>query len=66
MTEAKKTTKEHTFEVLVSFSGLNLGERFPHVPDGWTAQHVESGYLQDVTGEPTVEEAQHGGEVGKG
>lgn len=52
--------KMHTFEVLVSFDGLNQGERFDQAPDAWTAKHVDSGYLGDVTGEPTAAEAQGG------
>lgn len=57
----RKETKGRTFEVLVSFSGLNLGERFTtsdaeHAD--WADQHVETGYLRDVTQEPTVSEAQ--------
>lgn len=77
-----KKAKERTFEVAVSFDGLNAGERFTQEPDRWSDQHVESGYLKDVTGEPTaveaqgvvapladperVEEARHGSDEGQG
>jgi hypothetical protein len=58
-----RKTEKHTFEVLVSFSGLNVGDRFTQFADdlGWALQHVESGYLRDVT-----EEATDGREVGQG
>ena len=40
------------FEVLVSFSGLDVGERFTlNADDPWAAQHVGSGYLRDVAEE---------------
>lgn len=58
MAERKSKTRE--FEVLVSFDGLNAGERFSQDGDdlGWATQHVENGYLRDVTSEPAVTEAQ--------
>ena len=64
----RKTTEPRVFEVLVSFDGLNKGERFSQRADdlGWATMHVENGYLQDVTEEPTTEEAQNAGEVGQG
>jgi len=79
---ADSKTRQRTFEVLVSFDGLDKGDRFPAVPDAWSDQHVKTGYLGDVTGEPTAAEVQGGvapqapesrvegarnaGEVGKG
>lgn len=59
---------DRTFEVLVSFDGLDKGERFDVDSSGaaWAKQHVETGYLRDVTKEPTVEEAQNAGDVGQG
>jgi hypothetical protein len=64
----RKAPKSRTFEVLVSFDGLDRGERFTQDEGdmGWAAQHVENGYLRDVTGEPTTEEAQNAGPVGQG
>jgi hypothetical protein len=56
----RRTTKERTFEVAVSFDALNAGERFTQEPDNWSDTHVESGYLRDVTEEPTAAEAQGG------
>lgn len=52
----KETPRE--YEVLVSFSGLNKGERFTQQPDdlGWALQFVEKGYLQDVTEEGAGDE----------
>lgn len=60
---SRKTTPR-TFEVLVSFSALNKGERFTQAADdlGWAMQHVETGYLRDVT----EEVADVRGEVGQG
>lgn len=46
--------KARTFEVQVSFNALDKGERFTaDDADGlaWADQHVESGYLRDVTEE---------------
>lgn len=53
-----------TFEVLVSFSGLDVGDRFTQDADdlGWATQHVGTGYLRDVT----EEVADVRGEVGQG
>lgn len=68
MAESRKAPKR-TFEVLVSFGGLDKGDRFTaHDAEqaAWAALHVENGYLQDVTGQPTVEEAQNAGDVGQG
>lgn len=58
-----RKTKPRTFEVVVSFSGLNKGERLTQPADdlGWALQHVASGYLLDVT-----EEDADGSEVGTG
>ncbi len=54
-----------TYEVLVSFSGMDVGERFTDetFPDNdtWAMRHVETGYLRDVT-----EEVADAGEVGQG
>lgn len=68
MAGTSRKTEVRTFEVLVSFSGLNRGERFTQDPDdlGWALMHAETGYLRDVTGDPTVEEIQNAGEVGQG
>lgn len=68
MGSISRKTKPRTFEVLISFDGLNAGERFGQEPDdlGWAMTHVENGYLREVTEEPTVEEAQHGGQQGQG
>jgi hypothetical protein len=59
-----RRTGKRTFEVLVSFSGLDVGDRFAQDADdlGWAMQHVESGYLRDVT----EEVADVRGEVGQG
>ncbi len=53
MAGTSRKTSTRTYEVLVSFNGLNLGERFTQEPDdlGWALQHVETGYLRDVTEE---------------
>lgn len=55
----------HVFEVLVSFSALDKGDRFSQDGDdlGWAMQHVQAGYLRDVTEE--VPDAGRG-EVGQG
>jgi hypothetical protein len=67
MTEAKKKAAERRFEVMVSFDGLNKGDVFTSALDTWTQQHLESGYLRDVTQEPTTEETHNvRGEVGQG
>jgi hypothetical protein len=59
-----RRTQKHTFEVLVSFSALDKGDTFTLEPDdlGWALQHVETGYLRDVT----EEVADVRGEVGQG
>jgi len=51
MPGTSRKTQPHTYEVLVSFSALDVGDRFTQDADdlGWAAQHVESGYLRDVT-----------------
>lgn len=56
--------QKRTFEVLVSFSGLDVGARFTEDADdvAWANQHVETGYLRDVT----EEVADVRGEVGQG
>lgn len=70
MPGTSRKTGKRTYEVVVSFDGLDKGDRFTQDADdlGWATMHVENGYLQDVTGEPTTEEAQDAGrgEVGKG
>jgi len=68
MPGTSRKTKPRMFEVLISFSALNAGERFEQEADdlGWALQHVETGYLRDVTEEPTVEEAQRGSEERQG
>jgi len=68
MPGTSRKTKPRTFEVLISFSALSAGERFEQEADdlGWALQHVETGYLRDVTEEPTVEEAQRGSEERQG
>lgn len=60
---ARKTGKSRTYEVLVSFDGLDKGDRFTqeHGDLAWASQHVETGYLRDVT-----EVAADAGEVGQG
>lgn len=64
MAGTSRKTQKCTFEVLVSFNGLNKGERFTQDADdlGWAALHVQSGYLRDVT----EEVADVRGEVGQG
>jgi hypothetical protein len=51
--DVKKKPGKREFEVLVSFNGLDKGERF--VQDGadvdWAMGHVQTGYLRDVTEE---------------
>jgi hypothetical protein len=54
------------FEVLVSFDGLDKGDRFTASDEGmdtWAAGHAETGYLRDVTEEAPDEQRS---EVGKG
>jgi hypothetical protein len=64
MASASRKVHKCTFEVLVSFDGLNKGERFTQDADdlGWAALHVQSGYLRDVTEEAVDERS----EVGQG
>lgn len=68
MPAAPRKSQVRTYEVLVSFSGLDVGDRFNEDGDdlAWATQHVATGYLRDVTEEPTAEVAQNAGEVGKG
>lgn len=79
---AERKSKDRQYEVLVSFDGLDVGERFTDSGSGWARAMTESGYLRDVTDAPTVlqaqgevapvadpervEEAKNAGEVGKG
>lgn len=53
MAGTSRKTEPHTFEVLVSFSGLDKGDRFTQDADdmGWALMHVENGYLRVVTEE---------------
>jgi len=55
-------SKDRRYEVLISFNGLDKGERFTAPADDWAGTFVTSGYLRDVTDEPTVAEAQAGAE----
>ena len=68
MAGTTRKTGRRMYEVLVSFSGLNVGDRFGQDADdlAWAKLHAESGYLRDVTEEPTAEVAQNAGEVGIG
>lgn len=59
---AERKTKERRYEVLVSFDGLDKGDRFTAAPDHWAGTHVDNGYLRDVTDEPTAAEALAGAE----
>lgn len=64
MPEVQRKTGRVEFEVLVSFSGLNMGDRFWQDADdmGWALLYVETGYLRVVSEEdPNV-----GSEVGQG
>lgn len=65
MAGTSRKTGKRTFEVLVSFSALEVGDRFTQDGDdlGWAMQHVESGYLRDVTEEVADGERS---EVGQG
>lgn len=61
---SRKLPGMRSYEVLVSFSGLDKGDRFTAVDEGyvaWATSHVETGYLRDVT-----EEVADAGEVGQG
>jgi hypothetical protein len=64
MAGTSRKAKPRTFEVLVSFSGLDKGDRFTQDPEelGWALLHVDNGYLRDVT----EEDADVRGEVGQG
>lgn len=70
MAERERKTKAREFEVLISFDGLNVGDRFTDEHHGadsmWAPTHVENGYLREVTGEPTPEEVQRGSGEGQG
>jgi hypothetical protein len=59
-----RKTQDRKYEVLVSFSGLSVGATFVQEADDldWAKQHVETGYLRDVT----EEVADVRGEVGQG
>lgn len=59
---AERKTKDRRYEVLVSFNGLDKGDRFTSPADDWAGTHVTSGYLRDVTDEPTAAEALAGAE----
>lgn len=65
MATASRKTAQREFEVVVSFSALNVGDRFSQDADdlGWAMRHVETGYLRDVTEEVPDGER---GEVGQG
>lgn len=65
MPGTSRKSGKRTFEVLVSFSALEVGDRFTQDADdlGWATQHVESGYLRDVTEEVADGERS---EVGQG
>jgi hypothetical protein len=59
-----RKTGKRTYEVLVSFNALDVGDRFTQdAADLWATQHVDTGYLRDVTEE--VPDAGRG-EVGQG
>lgn len=62
---ATRKTERRTFEVLISFDALDVGERFTQGPEdfGWAQVRVDAGYLREVK-----EEAPDGGgsEVGQG
>ena len=63
MAGTSRKTQAQTFEGLISFSGLDVGDRFTQDADdlGWAQTHVESGYLRVVP-----EEAPSDSDVGKG
>lgn len=65
MAAASRKSGARRFEVLISFDGLDKGDVFSQDADdlGWATQHVENGYLRDVTEE--VADAERS-EVGKG
>jgi hypothetical protein len=64
MAGTTRKTQPRMFEVLISFNGLDKGDRFTQDPDdlGWAVRHVETGYLRDVT----EVDADVRGEVGQG
>lgn len=66
MAGVSRKTQKRTFEVVVSFNGMNVGEKFNLDADslGWALQHVETGYLRDVTQEGTEDAGRS--EVGQG
>lgn len=53
MAGVNRKDQPREFEVVISFSGMNRGERFTQEADdlGWALQHVGTGYLRDVTEE---------------
>ena len=53
MAGTSRKTAKRTYEVLISFSGLDKGETFTQDADdlGWATMFVEKGYLRDVTEE---------------
>lgn len=51
----KAPARRHRFKVLISFDALNVGETFPHEPDGWTRHGVAMGYLEDQGEEETTD-----------
>lgn len=63
MAGTKRQAEPTVFEVVVSFDGLNKGERFTQQPEdmGWALMHVENGYLRVVG-----QEAQDAGAEGTG
>jgi hypothetical protein len=69
MPGTSKKTVPRKFEVLISFDGLDQGDVFSQDATdlGWAQQHVENGYLRDVTDEQPYqpeEAADVRGEVG--
>lgn len=54
---SERKSRERRYEVLVSFDGLDKGDRFTAAPDDWAGTHVNSGYLRDVTEEPAPAQA---------
>lgn len=62
MANVKKQAERVTFEVVVSFDGLDKGGRFTQSADelGWALMHVENGYLK------VVEEAPDASDQGQG
>lgn len=64
MPGVKRKEQPRTFEVLVSFSGMDKGEQFTQPADdlGWALQFVEKGYLRDVTPSEEVAGDERGSE----